>query len=230
MLSINKAIFLGAVVDDVVNCVTNVVANLSRCAVMKLVVAVYAIFFASSFLASSAQARALQIDLDQSQATFSGEHAGDAFSGQFQSWQVEIDLNPADLGNSHISATFDLTSAKTGNAMYDGTLPEQDWFHVKKYPQAIFKSTLIEKAGPNVLHVKGHLTLKARTQQVAFDFHVPKLETIHLQGAGETANDTRMLAAMFPIDRLAFGIGSGSDPKAEWVSQAIQVHIKLKVK
>ncbi len=77
--------------------------------------------------------------------TFAGTHAGTPFTGTFETFSAAIDFDPANVAATRVKATIDLASAKTGNAMFDGTLPNDDWFNTKATPTATFTSTVVEK-------------------------------------------------------------------------------------
>ncbi len=171
-------------------------------------------------LGSTANATPYTALVAQSSVGFKGTHAGAEFKGKFDSWQTEIQWNPAELAQSRISATINLTSARTGNPTYDATLPTADWFNTTKFPHATFTSTKITKgAKANTYAAKGTLTLRGLVQPVAFTFSVVPM-------AGRTDGALRAIGGM-QLDRLAYGIGAASDPAAEWVSRPITVTLDI---
>jgi polyisoprenoid-binding protein YceI len=164
-----------------------------------------------SLAAAPAQAADYVVDYKSSKIAFSGTHAGNAFNGTFGTWTALIRFDPADLAGSQITATFDTSTAKTGNSMYDGTLPQADWFDVKNHPQATFTSTAITgKEDGSGYTARGDLTLRGITKPVSFDFTI-----------GDLAQTPVTAKASFAIDRLDFDIGKKSDAPAEWVSREI---------
>lgn len=169
------------------------------------------IFIGVIFLVNSFFAVAETLTVDQNNATlnFSGEHVGMEFTGVFEQWQATLVLPPAE--SPEISASFLLASAKTGDSTYDGTLPEEDWFHVKKYPQATFKATKIVESA-NGFNVDGSLQLKGKELPVSFMLN----------------QSDQGLSASFEVDRLAYGIGVDSDPSADWVSKMIGISLTIK--
>ncbi|GEA13599.1 YceI family protein [Alteromonas sp. KUL49] len=153
-------------------------------------------------------AKTLIVDNDNGSLLFSGEHAGMAFEGRFNQWRAKLILPPA--ASPEIEASFSLSSAETGDSMYDETLPEADWFDVENFPQAVFSSRSIVAVGGG-FKVSGELSLKGVSNSV--EFLLENSET------GYTAN--------FAIDRIAYGIGVESDPEAEWVSQFIELRLVI---
>jgi len=182
---------------------------------MKYFVLALAAFVLAS---ASAQAASYKVDAAQSKISFAGEHAGTAFKGQFEKWTAAIEFDAANLPASRIDVTVETASAKTGNAMYDGTLPSADWFASDRFPQARFISTAITQNADGSYLAKGNLTIRDVTKPVEFTF------TLSPPDASTPAVNAD---AKFSLERLAFGIGQESDPKAEWVSAniALELHV-----
>lgn len=157
------------------------------------------------------------VQKNESSISFSGVHAGREFKGKFGEWTAQIDFDPAHLTQAEISANFDLSSASTGNKMYDGTLPQSDWFDVKNYPTASFAITSITQEQSGNYKALGDLTLKGVTKPLEFTFSLSGLDTEYAQ-----------MSADFKIDRFAYGIGAKSDPEAEWVDRDISVRVNIK--
>ena len=148
---------------------------------------------------------------------FSGTHAGNVFNGTFGVWSAEIRFSPTALSEGRIIATIETASAKTGNAMYDGTLPSADWFDTKQYPQAKVVSTRLEKTADGY-RAEGTLTLRGKSVPVTLAFA--------LTPADGNAASVKVEAST-KLDRLAFGIGAQSDHTAEWVSREIPLTLSF---
>lgn len=168
-----------------------------------------------SFLmfATPAFASNYDVNMDNSQITFIGTHAGKEFNGEFATWDADIVFDKDNLDASLVTVTFNTASAKTGNAMYDGTLPTADWFDAKNHPVAAFTSKKFEITD-NGFSTTGDLTIKDVTKPISFDFTLKGDAPIHMH-------------ASFPVSRMDFNIGTKSDPNAEWVSKDIQIDIRL---
>jgi polyisoprenoid-binding protein YceI len=166
--------------------------------------------FICLFIASASvyALQSTQVDNKGSKAGFSGNHVGMQFNGEFEKWQATLVLPPQ--SNPSVTATFDLTSAKTGDFTYDSTLPEGDWFDVQNHPQGSFVSDTVEPVDGGY-KVSGKLTLRG----------VSKTQTFILKQAGNK------LAAEFVINRLDYAIGFESDPQAEWVDKDITINLNL---
>lgn len=169
-----------------------------------------------TLLTRPALATTYHIVPDKSQISFSGTHAGNAFEGVIEQWQAEIRFDPEHLTASSFSARFDLSSARTGNMMYDGTLPQADWFDVKNHPHAVFASHLITRNANGSYQAKGNLTIRGITKPVHFDVNISDISVTPVTADGSLI-----------IDRLAFDIGKQSDAGAEWVGRDIDVTFSI---
>lgn len=166
-------------------------------------------------LATAAEAKPWAVDAKRSSIGFSGQHMGKAFKGSFGTWQASIDFDPAKPEAAKVAVTIDLASAKTGDAMYDKTLPSADWFDVAKARQAKFVATKITKTGGNAYVADGQLTMRGKAVPVKLPF------TLNIAG------NTATMDGKVTLKRTAWGIGSGSDAKGDWVSLDIPVQVKV---
>lgn len=172
-------------------------------------------FLAFLLLPSLAFATSYDVMKDESAITFTATHAGNEFTGTFEDYTATIDYDSASPESTTAIVNFDIRSAKTGNKLYDGTLPSADWFDASNHPQAVFELTSMEKIDDNVFKATGDLTIRDITKPITFDFKL--------------AGDPLTMTAELPINRLDYQIGQSSDANAEWVSETITVKINLKV-
>lgn len=170
-------------------------------------------------IAAPAQAASYQAMPPDSSITFSGTHAGTAFSGIFEKFIIDVDFDPANVAATSLRVTIDLASAKTGNKMFDGTLPNSDWFDTANHASALFKSSAVEKLADGSYKATGDLTLRGITKPVTFAFTLDREDAPEINASAELT-----------VDRLTYDIGLKSDPKAEWVSKDIAITLKLVVK
>lgn len=174
------------------------------------------LLFAFIVIAMPVSAKQYIIDYENSTVAFSGTHVGNEFKGQFNEWQGDIIFDPENLEISHTEITFELSSAKTGNKVYDGTLPKSDWFDIENHPQGTFKSTGFSKNEDGSYKVEGMLGLRGQEHPITFDFTLSDLDVSPV-----------VMTAELPVDRLQYDIGRKSDEKAEWVSQDIKIILNV---
>ena len=156
-----------------------------------------------------------QVIPDASSITFAGEHAGNSFTGRFQSWHIDARLHRADMASSTVAVVVvDTASAVTGNSLYDRTLPDTEWLDVETYPHARFEMSRIEHKSGDAYVVIGKLQLKNHAIKVAglsLD-----LQPGHAHVTGEIL-----------INRELADLGMASDPNGEWVSPVIRVMVDV---
>ena len=162
-----------------------------------------------------AQPASWTVDKSQSSVGFSGKHAGQDFNGKFGTWDAVIVFDPADLAHSSAKVTFQTSTAKTGNDMEDEALGQEEWLNPAKFPTAIFTSTQITSAGGNNYVAKGMIALKGKTLPVSLDF------TLAISGNKATMKGSAT------VNRLAYDIGTQSDPNGTFVSQDIGITVDL---
>jgi len=166
------------------------------------------------FITTPALAANYTIDKEASSIGFSGTHAGNDFTGVFEEWDATITFNAEDLTNSKITATFNTESAKTGDKLYDGTLPQGSWFDVKNHPKATFETTSITANEDGTYKAEGNLTIRDITKPISFNFT--------LEGESPTLAKTA-----FTINRLDFNIGNAADADGTWVSTDIGMSLNI---
>ncbi len=156
-----------------------------------------------------------KVDQANSQVSFSGTHAGNVFKGVFEKWDAHITFDLANLAVSSVKVVFDPSSAKTGNAMYDGTLPGEDWFKTNTYKTAAFETSSFTALDGNSYKASGTIQIRDKTNPVELPFE------LIISGA-----DAKMTAKL-SLDRLSFDLGVQSDADATWVSKMIDIEINL---
>lgn len=172
----------------------------------------------AGLIADMADAATWTVVPAQSRIAFGGVHAGKAFSGVFETWQAVIDFDPANPAAGSVLVTVDLASAKTGDKLYDGTLPGPDWLNVGGAPKAQFSAKQFKPLGGTRYETTGMVTLRSVV--------VPVVLTFDLVVEGQTARATGTAR----LKRLDFGIGKESDDAGAWVSLEIPVTISVVAK
>jgi len=85
--------------------------------------------------------------------------------GHFTRFEGQI-VTAGDPLESEVTATIDMTSVDTANAMRDEHLRAADFFEVEKYPTMSYRSTGIRPDGDGFV-MEGELTLKGVTRPVS---------------------------------------------------------------
>ena len=108
--------------------------------------------------------------------------------------------DPKDPSKDSVEATLEVSTINTNNPTRDEKL-KAEYFDAKQFPQIVFKSTKVFKAGPNRLRMTGNLTIKGTTKQVVLEVQGPSQAVKDAQGREKIA-----LTATAKLSRKDFGI------------------------
>ena len=109
----------------------------------------------------------------------------------------------------------DIASLDSGSSERDDTLRTPDFFDPAKYPQAHFVTESFGKGADGGLEAKGQLTIRTTTKPVTL-----KVKFVANGDSGTLDVDTT-------LNRLDFGLGSGSDWADIGKDVAVHGHLVL---
>lgn len=175
---------------------------------------------ALALLASPVFAATYTLDPTHTQVVFTWNHFGFSNpSAQFGTVEGTVNFDEADPTKSSVEVKIPLASINTNVPKLDEHLKGAAFFDVDQYPDAVFKSTKVEKgAAADKLKVVGDLSLHGVTKPVTLDVTVNKVGEHPMRkvpAAGFNATTT--------ISRSEFGISK----YAPAVSDEIQLHITV---
>ncbi len=181
-----------------------------------------AFFLLTIFLtATIAQAKQVPLDTTSSQVQWKGEKkllgAGD-HTGLVKIKSGTINLNET---NELIGGTIviDMTSIENKDlsgkykTKLESHLDSEDFFHVKKHPEANFKITKVDKTRSNLYTVTGNLTIRGETHPESFDVVVES----------KKVKDGKIMIATgeITINRTKYGVTYNSE--ASVLNKAIKI-------
>ncbi len=146
----------------------------------------------ATYIADVKAERAQWIDTTKSKVDFVGEKMIGSHTGSFS--HVEGIVYFEGQNFQKVDIQINMSEVTTDNDMLTGHLKDQDFFHVKQYPVARFKSTSFVKNDKGQIIVKGPFTLRGVTQTVSFP-----VELVAKDGFAKAL-------AQFEINRKDFGI------------------------
>ena len=101
---------------------------------------------------------------------FRANHLGYSFvTGRFDKFTGTFNWDKADPTATKIVIDIDATSVNTNHQKRDDHLRTADFFDVANHPTARFESTSVEVTGDNTAVVKGNLTIRGVTKEVAIN-------------------------------------------------------------
>lgn len=154
---------------------------------------------------------------DKSQLTFTSRQMGVPVNGRFARFTTQVSFDPARPEAGKAVLEVDLASIDAGSTEADEEVAGKNWFQTKAFPTARFVSASVKALGGGRYEVRGPLTLKGHTQEVAALF------TFKTDGA------TGVLDGGFTLKRLDFGIGQGAWGDTDTVANEIQVNFHVVV-
>ena len=116
-----------------------------------------------------------KIDPTHSEVNFKVKHLlVSTVTGTFNKFDAKIVTNREDFSDAKITFEAEVNSISTKNDQRDGHLKSPDFFDAVKYPKSTFVITSISpiataKTGEATHKVKGNLTIKDKTNEIAFD-------------------------------------------------------------
>jgi len=92
------------------------------------------------------------------------------------------------------------------------TLKTSEWFGVKNFPTAIFKSTRFTSKSQNQFILEGELTIKGKTIPIKFDFALEKFDEKFARAVGSSKLNRNDFAIGAPDPKNAHGV----EPEVEF--------------
>ncbi|MEM6650081.1 MAG: YceI family protein [Pseudomonadota bacterium] len=156
------------------------------------------------------------VDKEASRITFTGIAYNDEVLGTFTDFDVAIELdpdNPAETGR--IEAVISIASVDAGNSDRNDTLPSKNWFWVKEYPVATFRSEEVRGLGEGAYEAAGTLTIRDVSEPLTLPFTLDVTE-------GRAIADGEVT-----LNRQTFGVGQGAYAKPEDIPVEVGVNIHI---
>jgi polyisoprenoid-binding protein YceI len=151
----------------------------------------------------------------QSEIAFQVKQSGVPIDGKFRKFDAQLVLDPKAPQTGTVSLSIDTASATVGFAESDAELPRPLWFDAAKFPQATFRSTVMQGTGAGRFQVTGKLAIKGTTQ----DAVVP---VVIVQSGGVSS-----ATGEFVVKRLEFKVGDKEGADVSLVANDVRVKFKL---
>lgn len=174
------------------------------------------ILFAHSQIVSAAS---WQVIPEKSSISFTATQNNAPVKGEFKKFNADIQFDPAHLETSKVSITIDTNSVNMSYQELAEALKMPDWFDVKIFPHAVFKSTSFVRKGENAYQANGELTIRDKTQPATVEFKVENSSPTQLYTKGETT-----------LKRSLFGIGQGEWADTNEIKDDVKVNFILDLK
>jgi polyisoprenoid-binding protein YceI len=152
----------------------------------------------------------------QSSITFTGSQNNAPVTGTFKSFTGTIYADPSKYQESNITIIVAMNSLSVTYAELATILITPEWFNVKAFPKAEFKSTKFNKINDTTYEAIGTFTIKNKSVPAALTFTAKESPKNHIIVEGHTV-----------IKRLAFGIGEGEWESTDVIKDDVSVTFKI---
>jgi polyisoprenoid-binding protein YceI len=163
---------------------------------------------------------AFRIDPARSTISFRVRHFLGNATGKFHQFKGTINVDPEHPENSSVSAAIQTKSIDTAIKQRDDHLRGEEFFNVAKFPEITFKSSRVERTGPDAADITGAFSMHGVTRQLVL--HVKYLGT-----AGEP-DSTRWEVTTAPLKRKEFGLAwSPGVERVSMIGDEVNVTISI---
>lgn len=152
----------------------------------------------------AAKPETYSLDPVHTRIAFQVSHAG--FSnpiGTFSGSTGTLSFDEDDWSSTRLDVRIPIDSLNLGDAEWQKKVLDSTFFNVKKFPEAHFVSTLVEKTGEHSARLTGDLTLHGRTHPVTLEVTLNALKR-HPMSFKKTAG----FSATATLSRKDFGISA----------------------
>jgi polyisoprenoid-binding protein YceI len=175
-------------------------------------------FAALAWLAGAAQAVEYgQFVPAQSRVAFVSKQMGVPVDGQFGKFNLQLNFDPARPEAAKALLEIDLASVDAGSREANEEVVGKNWFNVRQFPTARFESSGLRHLGGNRYEVRGRMTLKGRSREMAAPVTFA------------TSGRNGILEGGFILKRLEWGIGEGPWGDPGTVADEVQIKFRFTV-
>ena len=156
---------------------------------------------------SVARADDFSADPVHSFVVFDVHHLGAGYVyGTFAGTRGDISYDKTDATKTSFNLTVDVDSLDTRNKNRDKDLKGPDFFDVKQFPDATFKSTAVKVSSDNMMEVTGDFTMHGVTKSITLN--------MEMTGTGKgMKGETRIgFRTTFTINRADYGVSYDPPP------------------
>ncbi len=165
--------------------------------------------------ADSSRLPVWKIDYENSHISFTGDQAGAAFDGIWQSWSANLHFDDKALDASSFDVTVYTTEVETDDVDRNVTLADPEWFDVRQFPEAYFRASSFLQLDDGSFVANGQLIIKDVASPITLRF------TVEENGA------ERFLVGSAEMLRMALGVGTGEWGDTSWVSDEVTVNVRV---
>ena len=170
---------------------------------------------AASLAALPGEAAPLKTDVAHSSVSATFTQMNVPVESNFKRFNAQIDYDGTHPEKATARVDIDTASLDIGSPQYNAEIAKKTWFDSAGFPKASFVSSSIAPAGAGKLMVKGKLTVKGKTEDVAFPV------TVKPQGKQQ------LFEGQLSIKRLHYNIGEGEWKDTSMVADDVVIKFRV---
>jgi len=151
---------------------------------------------------------------DKSKISFVGKKPDGEHKGGFKKFKVDATADHEDMTKSSLKIVIDTESLWSDDEKLTGHLKNADFFDVKKYPNATFESTKIEKVSDTEVKFHGKLTMLGKSEEMIVPAKV------------DASDEKIQVIATFKLDRTKWGMNYGKGKINDEVEMTAELAFK----
>jgi polyisoprenoid-binding protein YceI len=173
----------------------------------------------------TAPAGAYSLDKSHASLIIRVNHIGYSnFTARFENWDASLNLDPATPDHSSINVTIDPRSIASDNppaGFID--IMRDDFLKSREFPDITFRSTQVERTGPNTARIVGELTLLGVTRPVSLEARFNG----GYEGMALDPNARVGFSAHGAFNRSDFGMSYGLPPEGSTLGVGDRVELVI---
>ncbi|CEK11451.1 YceI family protein [Legionella hackeliae] len=177
------------------------------------------LFFTLSSALANAAISEWEIIPNESKLSFTATQNNAPAKGEFKKFSGKILVDPENYKASSIEIIVDMTSLSASYSDLKDTLITSDWFNIKLFPTAEFKSSDFNKTGEKTYEANGTLTIRDKSAPVKLLFT-----------ANETSPGMALVEGETTLKRNTFGVGQGEWSSTNEIKDEVKVNFKIVAK
>lgn len=159
---------------------------------------------------------AMQLVSDESTLTFTATQNDAPVKGSFKNIAGSIHFDVKQLNQSNATITIETNSLTTAYKPIADSLKTEDWFDVKQFPEASFKSDKITKMDDTHYQADGVLSIRDKSKPIKVNFVLVS-----------NANDKTKVKGDFTLKRLDFGLGQGEWASTDEIADPVKIEFEF---
>jgi polyisoprenoid-binding protein YceI len=152
-------------------------------------------------------------DAGDGELLFDGVLDGTPFTGSFNRFTVSLCLEGDDLAGADIRVSVDTASGDTGNRQGNAALRGEEFFHIARFPEAVWTSLAIRPDGDSYL-AEGELAVRGISAAQPVRLRFEPGEPARLSGSAQ-------------ILRLDWDVGTGEFADTDFLRNRVDLRFDL---